>query len=230
MGPTAIVVSADTGHPASWRRLLGEWLCLPGRGGVKLRKAAWTYNHESARWAEGRWGSGIIALDAWETCADASWMLHSASMAGVPRRLLVLAATSIARTALPLVPRFDARPEKAIEMAELWAAGDATDAEVMEAEAGAFDAAHDAEDADLGFYAIHAAFAASMAALVARSYRAPARSRASADAVVAREVYAMRESSNDLDSSVPLCPLVRAAVPTLAYLEALAGLGRGRGA
>lgn len=225
MGPTDVVVSAEPGHPTSWRSFLGEWLCRPGAGGVKLRKAPWTHSGYSARWAD-----DLTALDAWETCANASWMMHSASMAGVPRRLLVMASASIARTALALLPGYEWRPRKAVEMAELWAAGDATDAEVMEAAEGAHDAALDAEDADLGFYAIHAAFAASAAATAARSYREPVRSRALTDAAVAREVYAMRESSNDLDSSVPLCPLVRAAVPMLAYLEALAGLGRRRGA
>lgn len=226
MGPSDVVVSAEPGHPVSWRSFLGEWLCRPGEEGVKLRREPWTHGADSMRWAE-----RLTALDAWETCVDASWMLHAASRAGVPRRLLALAAASIARTALPLVPRYETRPEKAVEMAELWAAGEATDAEVREAEVGAHEASTDAEDEDLGFYAVYAASAAAWAAGVAG--REPAlrpMKRSRTDAAVAREVYAMRESANDLDSGVPLCPLVRASVPTLAYLEALAGLGRGRGA
>jgi len=67
---------------------------------------------------------------AWARSGHASLLLKIAAFA-VPRPALVLAASAIAKKALPSA--YDDRPEKAIDIAEAWARGEASADDVREA-------------------------------------------------------------------------------------------------
>ena len=94
---------------------------------------------EAVEWVGGR---NITA--AWAECERADWMLWLAGRV-VAREPVVLAACACARTALRYVLAGEDRPRVAIEMAERWARGEATIAEVRSAAAAAY--AADAADA-----------------------------------------------------------------------------------
>jgi hypothetical protein len=79
---------------------------------------------------------------AWAECERADWMLWFASKLGVDRKLLVKAACACARTAMPFVPKKEARPLKAIETAEAWCRREASIEEVRAAAVAAYAAAY----------------------------------------------------------------------------------------
>ena len=84
---------------------------------------------EAINWATGQ----PDAATAWRRCPRGDWMLWIAERVGVPRKLLVLAACRCARLVLTHVPPGESRPLKAIEIAEAWARGEASDKDVADA-------------------------------------------------------------------------------------------------
>ena len=65
----------------------GDWLCDGGAPPERLRKPRWFYSRESAAWSgEREW------LEAWETCADAAWMIRAAAMVADDGRPVISAA------------------------------------------------------------------------------------------------------------------------------------------
>lgn len=57
---------------------------------------------------------------AWSKCQKVSWLIHVASVVKLDPSIIVLAACTAARTALPAVPDEEQRPLLAIEAAEDW--------------------------------------------------------------------------------------------------------------
>ena len=149
---------------------------------------------------------------AWAACQRGDWLLWlAARLSGPPwsdaRRPLVLAACACAREALPAFEaRFpkDSRPRHALDTAEAWCRGDATQDEVLAAQRAAAAAsayaadaaaafAADAADAAAAAYATAyaaAAFAADAAAFAAASAAFAAASAAYAAAYAAAAAFA----------------------------------------
>jgi hypothetical protein len=132
------------------------------------------------------WVGTRTLTEAWAQCERADWMLWLAAKV-LDRKLLVLAACACARTALVHVPPGEDRPLRAIETAERWARGEATEEEVgvavddayaaYAAAAAAYAAAHAADAAYAAYAAYaaaHAAYAAAYAATRAASLRSQA--------------------------------------------------------
>ena len=165
--------------------------------------------------------SVIVAWDhhgpaAWETCEDACDML--CLLAYVDRKAAVKAACACARTALQYLPPGEDRPLRAIETAEAWTRGEATEDQCREAAsaaratraARAADAAWAAADA--AAYAARAAYAAANAATAA-AYAATAAASSAAD----RAAYGSQEWQQVYDQTLrDLTDVVRAnaACPT----------------
>lgn len=78
---------------------------------------------------------------AWKTCERGDWLLWFAARCGTDRKVLVRGACACARTALKYVPKGEDRPLKAIQTAERWCRGKATEDECRAASAYAADAA-----------------------------------------------------------------------------------------
>lgn len=204
--PAVLRVVATGGSARGRAKLAGDWLCAADGGSPRrLPFAAWKYGRESEAWSSGRtW------LDAWEECEDARWMLHAAVTIGVDRRLVVLAACACARTALRFAPEDEHRPRRAIETAEAWARGKATEQDLRDAAVSAYASASAAAEADGAAYA--AAYAAEAAAgTYAAAYAAEAAASYNED-----RSSGLRDMSN----------IVREKVPTLAVLRAAAGATR----
>lgn len=62
----------------------------------------------------------------WAECPRGDWLLALGARLGVERPRLVLAAAAAARTAFDSMPEGEARPLRAIELAEAWARGEAS--------------------------------------------------------------------------------------------------------
>jgi len=71
-----------------------------------------------------------VTPQEWQTCRDPEAMLRFAATSRFPRELLVLTACRLARLLLRFVPRWEKRPQTAIETAERWARGGTTLREV----------------------------------------------------------------------------------------------------
>ena len=84
---------------------------------------------------------------AWRDCERGDWLLWIAARLAVDRKLIVIAACQCARMALHWLPAGEERPLIAIEAAEAWVRGEATNDEVGAA------AAHAAYAADAYAYA-----------------------------------------------------------------------------
>jgi len=100
---------------------------------------------ESLDWLKEKKPSNVY--QAWRSCPRGDWLLWFAAKIGVDRRLVVAAACEIARDALPIFEGKypdDNRPRKAIETAEEWCKGKATQEQVRMAAAAAAAAAADA--------------------------------------------------------------------------------------
>jgi hypothetical protein len=94
------------------------------------------------------WVGDRTMAQAWAECERADWMLWLlAKLDGCYSPRLRLAACACARTALQYVPDGEDRPRLAIECAERFARGEATDAELRAAGAAAEAAAWAAGDA-----------------------------------------------------------------------------------
>lgn len=163
---------------------------------------------------------------AWDACERGNWMLFLLGrLAGGPRsksrKKLVLAACKCARLALRFVEQGETRPRRAIVIAERWAKGRATLAEVMEASKAAFAAFAAAEvSAESAFadyaavesaYAAHAAsYAASEASAEFSSFAVSAASEASAESAYA--AHASAETAR-LDTLAKCAAIVRKMYP-----------------
>ena len=103
------------------------------------------------------WAKTQPDLDvAWQSCERADWLLWFAIAAKADEGTTRLAICACARTALKYVPAGEDRPRLAIETAERYARGEATDAEL----AAAWEAAREAAWAAAGAAAVEAAWAA----------------------------------------------------------------------
>jgi hypothetical protein len=69
----------------------------------------------------------------WQNAPQGDWLIWSAGQFGVDLRLLVLAAAACTRTSLYLLPESEMRPSYAIDLAERWTRGEATEEECANA-------------------------------------------------------------------------------------------------
>ena len=126
--PLLLRVEADGGSAAERGSVEGDWLCdsdgseprrLPAPRWARGDAAkAWAYDDAARAWARARtW------FEAWEECEDARWMMHAAASVQVERRLIVLAACSMAESVSRNVRPGDQRPRQAIMAAVAWASG-----------------------------------------------------------------------------------------------------------
>jgi hypothetical protein len=112
------------------------------------------------------WAQPYATLqEAWDACERADWMLWLIGhLDGRYSRRLRLAACACARTALRFIPAGEDRPLRAIETAERFARGEATDAQLATAWAAAGAAARAAARAAAWKAAWNAAWDAAWAA------------------------------------------------------------------
>jgi hypothetical protein len=139
-------------------------------------------------------------------------MLWLAAKAGVERKIVVLAACAVARTALKHVKPGELRPLKAIETAEAWTRGEATLEEVRRAAAAANAAAYAAAANAAAYAAANAAaYAAANAANAANAadYAAYAAAYAAANAAAANAAAYADARVSSLTQS---CKIVRATI------------------
>ncbi len=136
--PLVLRVVARGGRKSERASVAGDWLYDRAPGSprrIPRPHEVWTYERESTAWSRTKtW------LAAWETCANACWLLHAAACVKVDPRLVVRAACACARTVLDRFPGGEIRPRRAIEAAEAWARGEATTEEVVQASEGAYEA------------------------------------------------------------------------------------------
>ena len=118
---------------------------------------------------------------AWQSCPRGDWMLWLASRLGVDKRTLTLAKALCAKTVIHLMT--DERSCKAVEVAEAYGRGVATDDELRSAyAASAYAASADAAAASAAYaYAYAAAASAAYAAAAAADAYAAAAYDAAAD-------------------------------------------------
>ena len=157
---------------------------------------------EAIAWLDGL-PAGTTPQQAWDTCPRADWMLWYAEATGVHRVTLTRCSCACARTALRFVPAGEDRLRIAIETAEAWCDGRATEEEV----AAAGDAAGDARVAawDVAWVAAwDAAWAAAGAAAWA----------AAGDAARAAAGAAARAAAGD-----EMAVLVRGIIPNVPVLR-----------
>jgi hypothetical protein len=79
---------------------------------------------------------GTPAAEAWSTCVSVNWLLWMAAHAGVRQELLVLVASDVAQTVLPIwdsVYPADRRLISAIGLLERWAIGGASSVDLAAA-------------------------------------------------------------------------------------------------
>ena len=140
--PLVLRVTVRGGDPTDMA-MAGDWFCdADGSEPVLLPRPRRMAGHRYVSWhGEVTW------IDAWESSDDPVWLLRSAASVGVARGLVVPAACACARTSLHLVPRSDTRAERAIEAAELWAAGRVHESSVRAASALATEASGEYTDA-----------------------------------------------------------------------------------
>ena len=133
---------------------------------------------------------------AWKECHRGDWMLWLADEIHVNQKLIVKAACTCARLALPHVPAGETRPLIAIETTEKWCEGEATIEEVRKAAEAA--------------YAARAAADAACAA--ARAAYAAARAAAAADDAAGAVYAAAIDADYAVDAAVDAAYAVDAAV------------------
>ena len=164
--PVVLRVHASGGDRDDREDLAGDWLCADGARPRRVPQPAWDYDADARAFCRSRpW------LEAWEQCQDARWMLRAAGSAGVDVRALVMASCACARLVVDRVPARDARPVRAIEAAEAWAAGEGTENAASVAGAYATEAWAEArEAADQRRYSYLAAALAPYDAAAAAAY------------------------------------------------------------
>jgi hypothetical protein len=156
--------------------------------------------------------------DAWDHCHRGDWLLWAAVELGVAHKLVTLAACDCARTALRHVPPGEDRPRLAIEAAEAWCRGEATEKEATYT-AGAYTtfapACRAAEAAEATSYASCAAEAASYAPWTATyaAYAADAASYAAEAASYDPWAAAARAAANHCAAHQRCADLVRDRIP-----------------
>jgi hypothetical protein len=169
---------------------------------------------ESIEWAS----QYSTAQEAYDACERGDWLLWLHARARSDPRILTRAKCEIARTVLHLVPDGEDRPRIAIETAERWARGEASEGEIR----GAYSAAAASSDASDAAYAAayasavyFAAYAASAAASAADAASAAsnadaadaADAAASADAAAAARLASLKSSAEIVRSHFPTSPL-----------------------
>jgi len=145
---------------------------------------------EAIRWVEGL-PARTSTKRAWTLCERGDWLEWLVVRLDIDRKLAVTARCRIARTVLHLVPAGEDRPRVAIETAEAWVRGDATEEQ-----------AHDA-----AYAAANAAYAAAFAAFVAFAFAAYAANTATyaafAFAVNTARSKSLRESADTIREVIP---------------------------
>ncbi len=102
--------------------------------------------------------------EAWTSCGEINWMLWLANKLTIDPKLFIQIACRCARLVLHLIPEEEERPRKAVEAAETWLAGRASNAEAQVAALAAWDVADAAARTDAAEVARAAAWAAEAAA------------------------------------------------------------------
>jgi len=111
------------------------------------------------------WADGKTLAEIWEQCERGDWMLWLACRAGIDKRTMTAAKAECAATVKHLMK--DPRSIKALEVAQAYGRGEATDEELAAAAAAADAAADDATDATAGDCGSCAAYTAAYAAYAA---------------------------------------------------------------
>ena len=105
-----------------------------------MRSSNWrtelTYPKELVEWAASRPEADFITL--WEENIDPNWLHHLAKAGGATKQDITIAACGVARLCLHLIPKEEIRPRIAIETAEAWARGEATEGQVIEDSTSAY--------------------------------------------------------------------------------------------
>ena len=84
-----------------------------------------------AEWAASRPEASFY--DLWEEIIDPEWLVRLAKIGGATQQQVTLAVCAVARLCLHLVPEWENRPRIAIETAEKWCRGEATQRKVRKA-------------------------------------------------------------------------------------------------
>jgi len=158
------------------------------------------------------------ATDPWQKCTRGDWMLWSATMLGVDRRLVVKAACKCVERSLIYVPEKETRPKAAMKIALAWVEGAAdiqqTKAAACMARAAARAALKDRQEDT--FHAIYAVYAVVYATYITyTSYAAKAVSNAlisSANAVISAGDVSPIFGSPDL---VKYADITRSVIPSI---------------
>lgn len=117
--PVILRVSAEGGSEAERGLVAGDWLCRGGSAPLRIPAARWLHSAASMAWSSSR-----PAIDAWESCENAAWMLYAAADVGVDRRALVLAACACCELSAQAVSGATAGAwRSALDAAASWAQG-----------------------------------------------------------------------------------------------------------
>ena len=143
---------------------------------------------------------------AWDACHRADWLIWIASRAGASDSALRVAACACARTALRHIPADEERPLRAIETAERFARGAASQNELDAARAAAWAATGAATGAARG--ATEAATGAAAWAATGGARGATGAARGAAAAAGAFEAAALAEMAALVRSAIPYEELV----------------------
>lgn len=166
------------------------------------------------------WVGTRTLTEAWAQCERADWMLWLAAKV-LDRKLLVLAACACARTALVHVPPGEDRPLRAIETAERWARGEATEEEVGVAVDDAYAAYAAAAAAYAAAHAADAAYAAAYATAYATDAVHAAAHAAYAAYAAAHAAYAAAYAATRAASLRSQADLVRREIPVEVIVAAM---------
>ncbi len=215
--PSVLRVTASGGSAAARARVEGDWLCdTDGAEPRRIERPSWGYTKESRAWSERRsW------VEAWESCTDATWMMHALARGRVDRAWVVRAACACARTVLECVPPDERMPANAIDAAEGWLRGEVREGFVRVAANGLFAIP---TDAPFAAAALSAAYAASCVYQEGYSLAWDAASCASyaADLRPGEDASVVTESNDPrrVRRLAELADLVRDTVPTRIVLRA----------
>ncbi len=165
---------------------------------------------EATKWVES--SSRLTCKEIWSECPSASWMLWLYQRADPDHKTAVRIACAIARTALVHVPKNEKRPERCIEVVEMWLedramidevrnarldAAAASDADAAAATAAASAASYTSDAAAAASAASYAADAASAASYTAAAAAAAATTDAATDAAAdAARIKSQKQSAN----------------------------------
>ena len=156
--------------------------------------------------------TGYDAQRAWEACERADWMLWACARLGVDRRLLVTAACRCWRAeAQQFVAEGELHSLRAVETAEAWIRGEATE---EECESAAWSAAWSAWSAESTMSAWSAWSAAMSAARIARSASWSTMSAWSADEIAESAARSARSARSARRAALArMASIVREVIP-----------------